>query len=106
MIAEWQLTFTKIIKKQKKGFFSFAARCVLHALSWPYRASIAIRNAAYDRKFFSPSIPNVPLVISIGNIVAGGTGKTPITSMFAGIFLPDTRLAVLSRGYRSAAECL
>ncbi len=40
-------------------------------------------------------------VISIGNIVAGGTGKTAFIQFFAKEFSKSHELAILSRGYRS-----
>lgn len=40
-------------------------------------------------------------VISIGNITAGGTGKTPVTEIFARTLTSEGRkVAILSRGYR------
>lgn len=49
-------------------------------------------------------MPPVPLVISVGNIVAGGTGKTPMTMLLANAFYEKHSIAILSRGYRSKAE--
>lgn len=40
-------------------------------------------------------------VISIGNVTAGGTGKTPVTEIFARTLAGEGRkVAILSRGYR------
>ena len=40
-------------------------------------------------------------VISIGNVTAGGTGKTPVTEIFARTLAAEgRRVAILSRGYR------
>jgi tetraacyldisaccharide 4'-kinase len=40
-------------------------------------------------------------VISIGNVTAGGTGKTPVTEMFArALAAKGRKVAILSRGYR------
>jgi tetraacyldisaccharide 4'-kinase len=40
-------------------------------------------------------------VISIGNVTAGGTGKTPVTELFARTLAAEGRkVAILSRGYR------
>ena len=40
-------------------------------------------------------------VISIGNVTAGGTGKTPVTEIFARTLAAEGRkIAILSRGYR------
>ena len=40
-------------------------------------------------------------VVSIGNVTAGGTGKTPVTEIFARTLAAEGRkVAILSRGYR------
>ena len=40
-------------------------------------------------------------VISIGNVTAGGTGKTPVTEIFAReLAKAGRKVAILSRGYR------
>lgn len=40
-------------------------------------------------------------VVSIGNVTAGGTGKTPVTEMFArALSARGRKVAILSRGYR------
>ena len=40
-------------------------------------------------------------VVSIGNVTAGGTGKTPVTEIFARTLAAEgRRVAILSRGYR------
>jgi tetraacyldisaccharide 4'-kinase len=43
------------------------------------------------------------MVISVGNLTVGGTGKTPMVLWLAGKFLAEgKRVAVLSRGYRGS----
>jgi tetraacyldisaccharide 4'-kinase len=67
---------------------------------WLYRLVVSIRNFCYDHKIFkSQKLP--ALVISIGNLSPGGTGKTPAT-----IFLAKTlrahgwKVVIVARGYR------
>jgi tetraacyldisaccharide 4'-kinase len=44
-------------------------------------------------------------VVSIGNIAAGGTGKTPVTALVARLLMArGARVAVLSRGYGGSLE--
>ncbi|MFN4173768.1 MAG: tetraacyldisaccharide 4'-kinase [Parachlamydiaceae bacterium] len=81
-------------------------RFFLWLLSFPYRLIVLIRNFAYDHGIFSRYTPPIPLVISVGNIVSGGAGKTPVTLLIAEQFYQEAPLAVLSRGYRSEAEKL
>ena len=47
------------------------------------------------------------LVISIGNLTVGGTGKTPIVEKFArALQAGGRRVAILSRGYKSVRETI
>ncbi len=75
------------------------ARRVLGALSLAYQAGVRVRNWAFDSALRATYRPAVP-VLSVGNITAGGTGKTPLVAYFANWFLAHGyRVAVLSRGY-------
>ncbi|MDM7922102.1 MAG: tetraacyldisaccharide 4'-kinase [Pyrinomonadaceae bacterium] len=58
-----------------------------------------LRNALYDRGILA-SHPLGARTISIGNLTAGGTGKTPIVALTAAI-LSDAgeKVCILSRGY-------
>lgn len=67
--------------------------------SFAYGAIVALRNQLYDRGILKQIKLPCP-VISIGNITAGGTGKTPMTVLTAnGLKARGFRPAVLSRGY-------
>ncbi|MFA6541829.1 MAG: tetraacyldisaccharide 4'-kinase [Bacteroidota bacterium] len=68
-------------------------------LSWIYGLVTAIRNWFFDEKILASVNVGVP-VISVGNITAGGTGKTPMVLNIISV-LRDTskRIAVVSRGY-------
>lgn len=105
-VKKFECYLKKVIRKQKKGIFPTFIKMLLRPLSWVYRWAMMIRNGLYDRGFMRRYVPPVPLVISIGNIVAGGTGKTPVTIMIAEAFYERFTVAILSRGYRSKAEKL
>lgn len=98
--------FSELIRGKRKGFLPFILRFFLRCFSWVYKIGVICRNWAFDHGWLRRYFPPVPVVISIGNIVAGGTGKTPITLMLAQEFYRDFTIAVLSRGYRSQAENL
>jgi tetraacyldisaccharide 4'-kinase len=99
-----ELYFLSVIKGEQKGFFAQFLCFFLWLLSGPYRVGVFIRNWMFDHGWLKSFIPPVPLVISIGNITAGGTGKTPVTLMLAEALQKEALLAILSRGYRSQAE--
>ena len=75
----------------------------LHALSYLYRGGVRLRNEAYDRGILPSHDAGIP-VVSIGNIVAGGTGKTPLVKFLAEELSKKFSVAILSRGYRSTIE--
>lgn len=70
---------------------------------FPYYLSLKLRDRFYSRrsqKLFTPEVPSV----CVGNITAGGTGKTPHVEMILRMLLEspewkDRNIAVLSRGY-------
>ncbi|MDP1881234.1 MAG: tetraacyldisaccharide 4'-kinase [Parachlamydiaceae bacterium] len=98
--------FKNVIKGKKRGFISSLIKMILLPFSWGYHFGVKCRNALYDWGLMRRYVPPIPLVISIGNIVAGGTGKTPLTLKIAEAFYNRYLIAILSRGYRSKAEKL
>lgn len=100
----WELYLLKVIRNEEKGLVPTLLRIILTIFSYPYSWFVNARNWAYDHGWFRSYYPPVPLVISIGNITVGGTGKTPATLLIAEQFYHEVPLAVLSRGYRSQAE--
>ena len=76
---------------------------ILLAISKVYGLGVQLRSLAYDQGIFK--VERLPcVVISIGNVTLGGTGKTPFT-----IYVAKTlqnlgyRIAILSRGYGGTA---
>ncbi len=73
-------------------------------LLFPYYLTLKVRHHLYDtgaRKVHHCEVPT----ICLGNITAGGTGKTPHTEMILRTLLglpewKDRHLAILSRGYK------
>ena len=57
-----------------------------------------IRNALYDHKVIRPVRFSVP-TIGIGNLVVGGTGKSPHIEYLVRLLSPYINVASLSRGY-------
>lgn len=70
----------------------------------PYYLTLKIRHALYDSGVFKVHTCEAP-TICVGNIAAGGTGKTPHTEMILRTLLAsekwgDKHIAVLSRGHK------
>ncbi len=83
----------------KKGILYCFARMVLYIFSFFFKWAVFFKNFFYDRGILKQKKVR-PLVISIGNIVAGGTGKTPFTIYLANFFLKrQKKVAIISRGY-------
>ena len=75
-------------------------RWLLIPLWLPWRLVIGLRGIIYDRQLTAVQRLGVP-VISIGNLTAGGTGKTPaVLAVIALLRARGRHPAILSRGYR------
>jgi tetraacyldisaccharide 4'-kinase len=90
----------QIIRGEKKAPLIMAA---LGAMSRVYRSALAARNFAYDLGWL-PSAKLPAVVVSVGNIVVGGTGKTPLVHLLIREMQHKTSLAILTRGFRSRIE--
>ncbi|HNW69318.1 MAG TPA: tetraacyldisaccharide 4'-kinase [Bacteroidales bacterium] len=74
-------------------------KIILSPFSVLYGIITFLRNKCYDWGFFHSESFDVP-VISVGNLSAGGTGKSPAIEYLIRLLQPDKEhLATLSRGY-------
>lgn len=78
---------------------------------FPYYLGLKLRHFFYDRQIFGHKVTVIPGVptICVGNITAGGTGKTPHTEMIIRLLQGSEewgkkRIAVLSRGYKRKSK--
>ena len=82
----------------------FSIETVLLVLSVVYGGVMGIRARLYEKGVF-PTKTLPCRVVSIGNIIAGGTGKTPMTMLVAQRIRDlGYRVVVISRGYRGRME--
>jgi tetraacyldisaccharide 4'-kinase len=94
----------EIISSPSNSMGSLLIKAGLWCVSQPYAAAVTLRNWAYDRGFKSSERVQVP-VISVGNLTAGGTGKTPMVAYLSRRFRDqDCRVAILSRGYGAGLD--
>jgi len=83
----------------RKGILPALTRGILRGLSVGYGAAVRVRNAAFDAGLLPARRLPGP-VISVGNLTAGGTGKTPAVEYLARLLESMGRKpAVLARGY-------
>ena len=88
-----------IEKEQSPSFI----RGVLRLISAGFKLSVWLKNLAFDQGLIGQKKPSVP-VVSIGNIIAGGTGKTELVRKMAKELASKKKISILLRGYRSEME--
>lgn len=91
--------YRRVVDTGPTGFVEKLFFVVLFCLSVFYGAVIHLRNAGFRLGLFSVYRSQVP-VISVGNLTAGGTGKTPVVDFLLQWFeARGVRTAVVSRGF-------
>src|SRR5580658_576907 len=91
----------EVIIEDRKGKRASVLRAMLYALSYLYRGIVQMRLWLYRNRLMRERTLGC-LVISIGNLTVGGTGKTPVVEKFAReLQAGGRRVAILSRGYKS-----
>jgi tetraacyldisaccharide 4'-kinase len=77
---------------------------LLTALTYPYAWGHWLKFQAYHRDWLA--VKRLPCrVISIGNLTLGGTGKTPMVEVVAGLLQQERqRVGILSRGYGGSVQ--
>ena len=95
-----------VILNRRKGFRAGAIRILLSLMSILYRNLVSLRLWLYKIRIKREHNLGC-LVVSIGNLTVGGTGKTPIVEKFAkALTAGGRRVAILSRGYKSVKPSL
>lgn len=88
---------------QGKGWLSTA----LLPLSWLYGAAVVARRGVHRLRHREPAARLPAFVIVVGNVVAGGAGKTPVTiALVRALQQRGWPVGVVSRGYgRTGEDC-
>jgi tetraacyldisaccharide 4'-kinase len=90
-----------VVLGRRHGIRASTLRGILYALSFVYDRLVQLRLYLYRKRVLRERALGC-LVISIGNLTVGGTGKTPIVEKFArALQAGGRRVAILSRGYKS-----
>ena len=102
-----QRSYQNLISSQNRSFLAGLLYIVLIMISKVYSVIIRLRNYFYDKHILAIHHTKA-VVISIGNITAGGTGKTPLVIWLCNEITKDQssktkdyRLAILTRGYKT-----
>ena len=95
-----KFTHTHNLASLQQRILATPLRFLLIPLSWLYGASVQLRNILYTRGVFKAR--RLPCrVISVGNIVVGGTGKTPaVIAIAKHLQREGMRVAILLGGYK------
>jgi tetraacyldisaccharide 4'-kinase len=90
-----------VVLERRHGIRASILRGILHALSFVYERLVQLRLYFYRKRILRERALGC-LVISVGNLTVGGTGKTPVVEKFArALQVGGRRVAILSRGYKS-----
>jgi tetraacyldisaccharide 4'-kinase len=90
-----------VVLERRRGVRAAVLRAILRALSFIYERGVQLRLWLYRKRLWREHSLGC-LVVSIGNLTVGGTGKTPVVEKFArALQTGGRRVAILSRGYKS-----
>lgn len=80
--------------------------CVLWPLSLLFRLVSSLRRSAYRAGWLKTEGAGVPVIV-VGNVIAGGSGKTPVVrAVVDRLKARGMKVGVVSRGYgRSTSDC-
>src|SRR5213596_3963645 len=93
-----------VVLERRHGVRASVLRDILYALSFVYDRLVQVRLYLYRKRVLRERALGC-LVISIGNLTVGGTGKTPVVEKFArALQTGGRRVAILSRGYKSVPK--
>jgi len=95
--------FVRVIRGEARGPGPGLLRALLRAAEPFYAAAVVLRNHRLDRGHGVRHLPRP--VLSVGNLTAGGTGKTPLVLWLCRqLAQRGLRVGVLLRGYKSTAH--
>lgn len=96
---EWAV---EVVFNRAHGFRAWMLKCVLRFVSFFFYLAVKLRLYMFRRRVKSVRYLGT-FVVSVGNITAGGTGKTPVVELLSRTLAErGRRCAILTRGYKSA----
>jgi tetraacyldisaccharide 4'-kinase len=102
-LLSFELYTVDVVLGRRADGAAAAYGVLLRALSWLFSAVVQLRLWLHRNRILRDQ-PLGCLVVVVGNLTVGGTGKTPIVEKFAKALRDRGRkVAILSRGYKSKA---
>jgi len=102
--------FRAIISGRRRDVAATVVRSLLGVAGLGYRLAVHVRNALYDHHVLRTHRVNA-VVLSIGNLTTGGTGKTPLVVWLCKQLTQNSELrtlnsapAILTRGYKAKIQ--
>jgi len=102
-----QDSFHRLISGRSNGSFARMLRLLLGVSAHFYSTLIGLRNLLYSKGWLRTHRVNA-VVISVGNVTTGGTGKTPLVVWLYSKITKNSKLktqnckcAILTRGYKT-----
>ncbi len=81
-----------------------ALASVLQPLAWTFGLGVRLRRAAYRRGWLPAGHPGVPVIV-VGNLTAGGAGKTPLVGwLVERLRAAGWKPGIVSRGYGGSPQ--
>lgn len=100
----FELFAIDVVYGRQTGPMARALAVVLRTFSWLFNCIVRARTYLYRKRILHDR-PLGCLVVVVGNLTVGGTGKTPVVEAFArSLAQRGRRVAILSRGYGSRRE--
>lgn len=108
LLNRWALEFQEfsidVVYSRDRGFKGRLFGLFLQVFSYLFSGIVQTRLFLYNERLLSNNALGC-LVVVVGNLTVGGTGKTPVVERFAKTLQERGRkVAILSRGYKSKKE--
>ena len=100
-----QETYRKLISGKSAGVIAVILRFFLATAAVIYLNCIRLRNFLYNKGWLKAHYTKA-VVISVGNITVGGTGKTPLVIWLYNTVSKSYQCAILTRGYKATQNYL
>jgi len=105
-----QESYRKLISGQQASLGAVLLRLLLGVAAVGYSITVRLRNFLYSVGLLKVHRVNA-VVLSVGNITVGGTGKTPLVIWLckqiisdSKFQIPNSQCAILTRGYKAAQD--